>query len=95
MIVKPVCVKCQRFFRPVYNGFKFIEGMPDHGALPGTAEPEKWHPYKLWNGDKWACFGCGTEIVVGVMGGPIREHYQEDFKATVEAWGATLQVNDC
>ena len=97
MIVKPVCVKCQRFYRPEKNGYSFVEGMPIHGdVLPGTAEPEKWVPYKLWHGDLWECHGCGHQIVVGVIAGPVREHYMPDFKEMVEMLGAKqLQVNDC
>lgn len=97
MILKPVCVKCQRFYRPEKNGYYFIEGMPtENSAHPGTEEPEKWKPYKLWVGDLWCCQGCGHELVVGVIGGPIAEHYQPRFGEAIETLGASqLQVNDC
>jgi hypothetical protein len=37
--LKPICVKCQRFYRPSRNGVWFLEGMPTHnGAHPGKAE---------------------------------------------------------
>ena len=26
--MKPICVPCQRFYRPKKNGFMFIEAMP-------------------------------------------------------------------
>jgi hypothetical protein len=92
--MKPICVPCQRFYRPKKNGFPFIEGMPiDNLTPPGTAAPHEWKPYKLWMGDKWACEGCGHELVVGV--GPIAEHYQPDFAERVERYGIELQVNDC
>jgi hypothetical protein len=96
-IMKPVCVPCQRFFRPRKNGFYFIEAMPRTGRpLPGTQEPEGWTPYKLWAGDLYECEGCGAEIVVGTPPSPIAEHYQPDFDALVERLGARqLQVNDC
>jgi hypothetical protein len=94
--VKPVCVKCQRFFRPKKTGFYFVEGMPKvNNAAPGTSEPEKWGPYKLWVGDLWVCHGCGREIVSGVAGSPIAEHYQPDFEGQRAAHAANLQVNDC
>lgn len=98
--MKPICVKCQRFYRPAKNGFYFIEGMPKGGdvqhPMPGTAQAEEWTPYKVWAGDKWECKGCGHELVVGVIGGPIAEHYQPEFKDVVERLDASqLQVNDC
>ncbi len=96
MYLKPVCVPCQRFFYPKKNGYDFLEGMPTvQGALPGTAEPENWAPYKLWRGDLWACKGCGAEIVVGVAGGPIAEHYQDNFKQALLHFPPQLKVNDC
>jgi hypothetical protein len=65
-------------------------------AASGTAEPDKWMPYKLWCGDKWRCDGCGTEIVEGVGSHPIKERYHPDFQETIEAFNALqLQVNDC
>jgi hypothetical protein len=96
--VKPVCVQCQRFFRPAKTGFYFVEGMQKPGvarAASGTAEPDKWMPYKLWSGDKWRCDGCGTEIVSGVGASPIRVRHEEDFEEMVEVFGAEFQVNDC
>lgn len=99
--MKPICVPCQRFFRPKKNGYWFIEGMPiGNGqlppALPGTAEPQRWEPYKLWQGDLWQCEGCSAQIVSGVAHQPFAEHYQENFVQKVEATGAKqLQVNDC
>lgn len=99
MLVKPVCVKCKCFYFPKKNGFKFIEGMPIGGShsenIRGYRHPELWEPYKLWNGDLWECPDCGSQIVVGVLGGPISEHYMSSFKEVAEALGATLQVNDC
>lgn len=94
--MKPVCVPCQRFFRIKKSGFYFIEGMPkERQALPGTAEPEKWQPYKLWSGDKWECEGCGATIVSGTGREPINEHYRPGFAEHVEKLGASqLQVND-
>lgn len=94
--MKPICTDCQRFYRPKENGVYFIEGMPtENGAEKGTAEPEKWKPYKLWSGDLWLCEGCGNTIIVGVGQRPIAEHFQPDFPKAVTSFGARLQVNDC
>jgi hypothetical protein len=94
--MKPICIPCQRFFRPKKNDYSFIEGMPiDNGALPGTQQPELWKPYKLWRGDKWECEGCGAAIVVGVAQLPVAEHYQPNFDKAVAMFRPELQVNDC
>lgn len=92
--MKPVCVKCQRFYRVKKNGYRFVEGMPkEDGALPGTQEPERWQPYKLWSSDLWECQGCGHQLLSGFGREPIAEHYQKEFAA--QADGVELQVNDC
>jgi hypothetical protein len=95
--MKPVCVPCQRFFRPKRNGFPFIEGAPKDGlATPhGKAQPDGWGPYKLWNGDLWECPDCHAEIIVGVGWRPMAEHFQPDFAEQVTSLGAEFQVNDC
>lgn len=95
--MKPICVPCQRFFQPKKNGFAFIEGHPIAGSpAPGVSEPEKWRPYKLWEGDEWECKGCGAMIVVGCGSNPIAEHYEENFRERVKSFGGDqLQVNDC
>ena len=95
-MIKPICVRCQRFYRPVKNGFPVIEGMPlGNDAPPGILAPERWVPYKLWVADKWRCEGCGHEIVVGSGANPVSEHYMDDFRKKVEEYQATFQVNDC
>jgi hypothetical protein len=95
--MKPICVPCRRFYRPTKSGYYFIEGMPSTSdALPGTAAPEQWRPYKLWCGDLWTCEGCGAQAVVGAGRGPVAEHYQPDFDEKCARLGADqLQVNDC
>jgi hypothetical protein len=99
MLLKPVCVPCQRFFRCEKNGYWLTEGMPNgrHSyTLPtpiGKEAAEFWQPYKLWVGDKWRCEGCGAEIVVGVAGGPVSEHYKPEFNELNRR--SQLQVNDC
>lgn len=96
--MKPVCVPCQRFYRPAKNGFEFTEGMPvaNNRPQPGLAEPDKWKPYKLWSGDLWRCPDCGNEIIVGVGYAAISEHYQHDFIANQALCGGDkLLVKDC
>jgi hypothetical protein len=102
MMLKPVCVSCQCFYRPHRNGYFFTEMMPNgpHHGPPedrrGTKAPELWQPYKLWVGDLWQCPECAHELVVGVIAGPIAEHYQPDFNSLVERYGGNqLKVNDC
>lgn len=93
---KPICVPCQRFFRPIHTGFMLTEGMPTQGAKPGTSEPEKWLPYKLWSGDKYKCEGCGAEIVSGFGREAIRVQHESDFEQVRKSLGADqFQVNDC
>lgn len=94
--MKPICVPCQRFYRPVKNGYTFIEGLPtSNNAPPGTLEPENWKPYKLWIGDLWECPTCHHQTISGVPRSPIAEHYQPDFTTKVNNHSATLQINDC
>lgn len=65
-------------------------------AMPGTAEPARWSPYKLWCGDLWECGGCGHKLISGVGRGPISEHYREDFAGLVSRYSADqFTVNDC
>lgn len=96
---KPVCVSCQRFYRPEKNGYVLTEMMPKPHSLaalpvpPGTTAPEMWEPYKVWRGDLWKCQGCGHEIVVGFADLPTSEHYKPDFaQALAESQSV---VNDC
>ena len=95
---KPVCVACQRFFRPKKNGYALTEMMPigPDRPLPGTQEPHRWKPYKVWLADMWECEGCHVQIVVGFARQPISEHYKPDFKQMQVAFHATqLLVNNC
>lgn len=96
--MKPICVPCQRFYRPSKNGVFFVEGMPDgNDVRPGLDEPGKWSPYKLWSGDEWECRGCGSTIIVGCGREPISEHYKPDFAEDVASFCGSkpLQINDC
>jgi len=94
--MKPVCVGCQRFFKPKKTGTYFIEAMPIGDNAPaGVEHPELWTPYKLWAGDLYECEGCGAQTIVGVGRKPIAEHYQPGFKDAVQSYRARIQVNDC
>lgn len=94
--MKPVCTKCQRFFRPKTNGISFIEAMPTVALAPaGSSEPELWKPYKLWSGDLWVCLGCGAEIIVGVGQRPLAEHFQPTFEEELRVYKPSVTVNDC
>lgn len=92
---KPACPKCLCFFKPKKNGFAWIEGMPLDGAQRGLREPENWCPYKLWQSDLWECPDCQAQIIVGHGANPVSEHYKDNFKEQISAFGATLQINDC
>lgn len=64
--------------------------------IRGNRAPDAWQPYKLWRGDLWKCPDCNFELVVGVIAGPIVEHYQPNFDEWVKKLGGDqLQVNDC
>jgi ribosomal protein L37AE/L43A len=99
--MKPICPKCQRFYRPKKNGYYLIECMPVGGERvpPGTERPDLWQPYKLWVGDLWTCDGCGHDLIVGCGHQPVNEHYKPDFKAMVERvesyQGPVPRINDC
>lgn len=96
-MLKPICVKCQRFYRPHHTGRRFVEGMPKGGSLsaaPGTSEPEQWQPYKVWSGDEWICHGCGHLIIVGTGFVPMKERHENGFSDFVKE-AKYLQVNDC
>ncbi len=54
-----------------------------------------WGPYKLWTSDKWKCYGCGHEILIGVPRSPWAEHFEPDYAQQVEAADVLIRVNDC
>jgi len=93
--MKPICVPCQRFYRPKKNGFSFVEGMPINNAKPGKANADKWRPYKLWSGDLWECPDCGHQIISGTGHTPIAIQHEQGFDELVKGYNATFQVNDC
>lgn len=96
-MLKPICVKCHRFYRPKKTGFYFTEGRPaGDGAEPGLGQADQWRPYKLWSGDLYECQGCGSAVVVGSGQQPIAVDHEEDFQRAISSFGAEqFQVNDC
>lgn len=93
--MRPICVKCQRFYRCKKNGFPFVE------MANGVTAPDKSEPYKLWMGDMYECSDCGSQIVVGAGQRPLAEHFEPDFAKRVEAYrihdapdGVMIQVTD-
>lgn len=100
MIVKPACPKCGLFYRPKKNGQSFEEGKPFNDETPvryRTLDGTEWTSYKLWRGDLWECRGCGAEVIIGVIAGPVREHYQPEYKEYREAMGGDDLpfIHDC
>jgi hypothetical protein len=98
--MKPICVGCRCFYRPVRTGTYFVEGMPNGSAsaeeeIRGLRRPDAWQPYKLWVGDMWRCPDCGHETIAGVPGRPIAQHWMDHFTEAVEEAGAEIQINDC
>jgi hypothetical protein len=94
---KPVCVKCQRFFRMTRSGKTVLEQMPANGsAPPGASCPEAWRPYKLWKADLWTCPSCGFELASGFGARAFHERHKEGFAADLEkARPSMITVNDC
>lgn len=102
---KPMCVRCQCFYRPKKNGVGVVEGMPvqirgeekvrENEDIRGRRRPEAWSPYKLWVADLWECPDCGHELIVGWASAPVSEHYKPEFKAEIMARRPVLLVNDC
>ena len=99
---KPVCLKCQRFYRMKKGGIGIIEGMPINSAYdakPGTADPHLWTPYKIWQADLWECHGCGHELVAGFGQQPVMVQHHDGFMDHVltyrKAFPNIPQINDC
>lgn len=66
---KLVCVPCQRQYRVVKSG-NYVVDMFQH-------PPE---PYKILNGDRWECPGCGHQIIAGFAQQPLAEHFEDRFQ---------------
>ncbi len=95
--MRPICVKCQVFFRPKKNDYWFTEGAPKIPNAPlGTAEPESWRPYKIWAADLYECPCCKAQILAGFGREPISISHHIGFKDHMKRLGADqFQVNDC
>lgn len=90
---KPVCVGCERFYRPKVNGYTWIEGMPESADTPpGLAQPAGWRPYKLWSSDLWECPDCKHQIIVGHCQQPIEKH---DDRFVGLTKNIELMIKDC
>jgi hypothetical protein len=98
MMMKPICVPCERFYRPAKNGISFLEGMPNGTDTPprsGKGHADEWDDYKLWMGDKWRCPGCDHEIVVGFGREPLAVQHEPTFRKDVDSYKPAFRVNDC
>lgn len=96
MSLKPICIPCQRFYRPEKNGQIVLEGAPILSARPGTIDSHLWAPYKLWRADRWRCEGCGHEIVCGSALAPFSERHHPTFSLELNRFSDQLvRVNDC
>lgn len=89
--MKPICLKCQKFFKCTKNGVYFVEGMPVQAAAGVVI----WKPYKLWAGDTWKCPGCGAEIISGVGARAIGEHFEPRFEDMLKRLNPLIQIDDC
>jgi hypothetical protein len=95
-MLKPICVKCGRFFKPKRNGVYVLEQMQRvNGAAPGLENSDSWRPYKLWHADLYEWHGCGTELVTGFGFGPMVEHYMPNFNQALVSHPPSVIVNDC
>lgn len=63
-MLKPICIKCHFFMRPVRNGIYVLE-------MAGET------PYKLWAADILGCPVCGRTIVTGFAQEPTAEHFEK------------------
>jgi hypothetical protein len=80
--IRPVCVACEVFYRPLKNGIFLLEQIKTTSGR---------RPYKIWSADHWKCPGCGHEIVVGSGSKPVREDHAADFDEWREQ--TTVTVN--
>jgi hypothetical protein len=85
-MLKPVCVTCQRFFRMRKGGFYFVEGVPVGADRPaaGTAEPDRWRPYKIWAADLYEYQGCGAQILAGFGRDPIAVQHEARLRPAAD-----------
>jgi len=99
-MLKPICVKCARFYRMQKQGVYFEEGMPASGEAEKREDHPRgglvgWQSYKLWVGDRWTCPGCGHELLSGFGREPVSEHYKPDYRELKDRLNVTLRIDDC
>lgn len=102
-MVKPICVPCGLFFRPKRNGQMVEEGKPylnedqpvRYEDVDQDGNPVPWTGYKLWMGDRWECRNCMAQIVVGIVGPPLREHFEKDYEEQRARQHDLIFVHDC
>ena len=83
MYHEPVCCKCQLPMYTRKNGVDVID------------IEEDYVPYKIWRADKWRCFRCKTEIIVGFSREPIIEKYHEGFDTVCKAISKERHTTEC
>ena len=66
---KLVCVKCQVQYKIKKSGNYVVDMFLD--------PPE---PYRIMNGDRWQCPGCGHEVIAGFGEMPLSEHFHDEFQ---------------
>jgi hypothetical protein len=95
-MLKPICVSCGTFFKPLKTGISVMEMMQKReGAVAGKVGIEDWKPYKIWQADLYMCRSCGMEIVIGAGMRPIVEHYMPEFEQELKHHPPEVTVNDC
>lgn len=92
---KPVCVRCQRFFRPRKNGAVWEEGKPVGQLQDGRPVDGTWESYKLWYGDLWECRQCGAQIIVGTGATPIARSHEFVYHELKKDMAPVVFVEDC
>lgn len=76
--MKPICVKCRKFYRLHKMGVAVEEGMLGVSRIP-SSDSSGWSPYKLWMANLFKCPKCGHEVIHGFGLSPMSEHYQPDY----------------
>jgi hypothetical protein len=95
-MLKPICVSCGTFFKPVKSGIRVLEQMPKiPQAVPGIVAADDWRPYKIWQADLYECRSCGSQVVSGYGLNPIAIQHMPDFKKMLEEHPPDVTVNDC
>ncbi len=94
--MRPVCVKCQRYFKIKRNGVVVEEGMPTPPLQDGKSD--RWVPYKLYMADLYECERCKGQLAI-TSGHQFSEHFEESYRSLKEGFqeaGLLLpMVEDC